>query len=137
MDIIVAIEIIRQKLEEAGGTVQIPKLKEGDFTAKLVNGGVEVDNLGNQPFLPWPVFQEALCLLIRNEGRAERGDAMNARLGDSNLSLDTIEGHIAQVVYGKRLGDSVFRRITPISCILIWAGLCEAEPNELLLKEKL
>ena len=60
---------------------------------------------------------------------------MNSRLGDQNLSLDSIEGHIAHVVYGKQVGESVFRRITPISCILIWTGLCKAEPHELVLLE--
>jgi hypothetical protein len=44
----------------------------------------------------------------------------SAKLGESNLPIDSIEGHIANVIYGKKLGDSVFRRITPISCILIW-----------------
>ena len=133
MDIIKAVEHIRKKFQNVNGPVTIPLLKGGTFNAKLVDEGVEVDNLGNQPFIHWSAFQEAVCVLIRNGGRALRGDAMNSRLGDSNLSLDSIEGHVAHVVYGKRIGESVFRRITPISCILIWSGLCKAEPNELLL----
>ena len=95
-----------------------------------------MDNLGTQPFLPWAVFQEAICVLVRNAGRAGRGNAMNYKLGEPGLSLDSIEVHIAHVVYGKRNGDSVFRRITPIACILIWAGVCRAEPGELILISK-
>ena len=58
---------------------------------------------------------------------------MNYKLGETGLATDTIEGHIAHVVYDKSDGDSVFRRITPIACILIWAGVCRAEPGELVL----
>lgn len=108
--------------------------KRGTFNAELKADGIVVDNLGNQPFLPWIVFQEAICVLIRNEGRAPRGNAMNAKLGDPDLSLDSVEGHVAQVVYGKKVGETVFRRITPIACILIWAGVCEAAPGELVLR---
>ena len=82
------------------------------------------------------VFQEAIVVLMRNGGRAERGNAMNYKLGESDLSLDSIEGHIAYVVYGKSEGVSITRRITPIACILIRAGVCKAEPGELVIKSK-
>jgi hypothetical protein len=134
MDTVSAVKIIKDKFEQCGRVADIPKVKGGYFKAKIVEGGIEVDNLGNLAFLPWAVFQEAICLLIRNNGRAARGDAMAAKLGDPGLESLTIEGHIAQVVYGKRAGESVFRRITPISCILIWAGLCEPGRGELILK---
>jgi len=128
-----AAEIIRKKFITCGGTARVPLQRGGHFSAKLVDGGVEVSNLGSQPFLPWCVFQEAVCVLIRNKGIATRGDAMDSRLGDKNLSLNSIEGHIAHVVYGKKVGDSVFRRITPIACILEWAGICRLEPGRLIL----
>ena len=60
---------------------------------------------------------------------------MNAKLGDTNLHTETIEGYVASTVYGKSEGDSVFRRITPIASILVWAGVCENEPNGLRLTE--
>jgi hypothetical protein len=47
--------------------------------------------------------------------------------------LDSIEGHIARVVYGKKIGDSVFRRISAIAGILVWAEVCEHAPGELVL----
>jgi len=61
---------------------------------------------------------------------------MNYKLGESGLSLDSIEGHIAHIVYGKTEGDTILRRITPFACILIWAGVCKAEPGELVLISK-
>ena len=135
MNVIQAVSTIKYRFAESGHTVQIPLLKGGHFTAEITEEGIRVDNLGNQPLLPWAVFQEAICVLIRNGGRAERGDAMASKLGDEGLSADSIEGHIALVAYHKRAGDTVFRRITPIACILVWAGICRAEPHELVLLE--
>jgi hypothetical protein len=134
MNVIQVVEAIKHKFAETGSPTQIPLLRDGSFTAKLLDDGISVSNLGNEPFLPWAALQETVCVLIRNGGRAERGDAMGEKLGGPGLSIDSIEGHVAHVVYGKRRGDSVFRRITPIACILIWAGICEAAPNELILR---
>jgi hypothetical protein len=111
----------------------VPLLKGGHFTAEITADGIRVDNLGTQPLLPWVVFEEAVALLDRSGGHASRGDAMNCRMGDDGLSTDSVEGHIAAVVYGKKRGDTVFRRITPVACILIWAGTCGAGPGELVL----
>lgn len=129
----IAVEVIRRKLAAAGGSAKIPKLRGAPFTAQLTDDGVRVDNLGTQPDLPWAVFREAVALLIRNGGQASRGDAMQGKLGDERLPLNSVEGHIAHAVYGRRLGDSVFRRITPIVCVLIWAGLCEAAVGRVML----
>lgn len=135
MNAIQAVERIKRKLAETGNTASIPLLKGGGtFNAQLTEQGIIVDNLGAQPFLPWAVFEEAVNLLIRNGGSAERGDAMNSRLGEDNLPIDSIEGHIAHAVYGKSIGDAVFRRITPVACILIWAGVCEHAPGKLILR---
>ncbi|MFC2026325.1 hypothetical protein ACFLUC_03935 [Chloroflexota bacterium] len=134
MDSNEVVTAIRSKFSVTGSPAKVPYIgRTGSFTAELTGTGIRVDNLGTQPFLPWAVFQEAINVIIRNGSRAERGNAMNYKLGESGLPLDSIEGHIAQVVYGKSEGDSVFRRITPIACILIWAGVCKAEPGELVL----
>mgnify|MGYP001038563695 CR=1 FL=1 len=133
MNASVVVEKIRHKFEKLGGSAKIPLQRGGYFKARFFKKGVEVDNLGNQSFLPWIVFIEVINLLNRNHGVAIRGDAMNAKLGDEGLPLDSVEGHIASVVYGKEVGDSVFRRITPIACILVWAGICESKPKKLVL----
>jgi hypothetical protein len=135
MDVSCAVEAIKRKFAETGSPTKVPLLNGRKFTAELTDGGVIVSNLGNQPFLPWAVFQEAVCILIRRGGRARRGSAMQYRLGESGLPVDSVEGHIALVVYGKHIGDAVFRRIAPIACILIWAGICEHAPNELVLRD--
>jgi hypothetical protein len=134
------IRIIRNKFEEAGAKTVIPLLRpRGDkitFEAECIRDGINVDNLGNERFLPWSIFSETVLLLRNNNGRAIRGDAHKYRLGGEGLPLDSVEGNIASKVYGKKIGDTVFRRITPIACILIWAGICKSEPGELVLRSE-
>ena len=137
MNILEAVEIIKDQLRAYGGAAEVPLLRGGrSFNVKLVEGGVEVDNLGGQPFLPWAVFQEAINTMIKHGGQAPRGDAMKSRLGGPDLPLDSIEGHVAHVVYEKQPGDAVFRRITPIACILVWAGICRGGRGVLKLREQ-
>lgn len=129
-----AVEIIKQKFGVENLRKAIPLQKGEPFKAYMTDEGVTVDNLGTEPLLPWVVFAEAINLLNQKGGKAERGNAINGRLGDELLPLDSIEGHIAQAVYGKKSGDSIFRRISPIAAILVWAGLCENAPGELKLR---
>jgi hypothetical protein len=129
-----AVEVIKKKFEKMDRQVRIPLQNGESFNASMSIGGVMVDNLGGQPLLPWIVFEQAINLLTRKRGRAEKGNALDEKLGDKGLTLDSIEGHIAHGVYGKGIGESVFRRISPISAILIWAGLCDNAPNELILR---
>ena len=125
---------IRSKFSVTGSPAKVPYIKGTfSFSAELTGTGIKVGNLGSQPLLPWAVFQETIYVLIRNSGRAECGNAMNYKLGESGLSLDSIEGHIAHIVYGKTERDTILCRITPVACILIWAGVCKAEPGELVL----
>ena len=134
MNTVQVVEAIKRKFVETGSPARIPKLKGGSFTAELTDEGVKVDNLGSLPFLPWAAFLEAVDIMIQNGGRAKRGNAYN-KLGGPGLPTDSIEGHVAYVVYGKKKGESVFRRITPIACILIWASICKPVPNELVFRE--
>jgi hypothetical protein len=117
---------IKNKFDINGNPAKIPLMNENkSFTARSEEEGIYVDNLGNQPLLPWRIFSEAINCLKENGGQVKKGNAMDSRLGDSNLDLNTMEGYIANKVYGCKIGDSVFRRITPIASILSWAEICE------------
>lgn len=59
---------------------------------------------------------------------------MGCKLGDRGLPFNSIEGYIAKEIYGKKAGDSVFRRISPIVNILVWSELCENGVGKLMLK---
>ena len=127
-------KMIRGRFKEGDSKAAIPLLRGGrTFTAEIVPGGISVSNLAGLPLLPWSVFEEAVKVMQRNGGKAVRGDAMGSRLGEPGLPLNSVEGHVAHAVYGRCVGESVFRRITPIACILIWAGICQAAPGTLIL----
>lgn len=127
--------IIKEKLENSEGKAEVSLLKANrSFCVELTNGGIVVDNLKNEPFLEWKVFEKAIELLEKEGGIALKGDAMGSKLGEPGLPLNSIEGYIAKEVYGKEVGDSVFRRISPIVNILIWAGVCKNGKGKLILK---
>jgi hypothetical protein len=111
-----------------------PYRGKSTFTATLAEDGVFVDNLERHPFLPWGAFRETVRLLVGNGGRARRG-VYTAQLGSPELSLDSVEGHVAYMNYGKLLGMRVVSRVTSIGGILIWVGMCEVAPRELVLRD--
>src|SRR5665648_859878 len=104
---------IKNKFDEKGSPAKIPLMSGKQFfEARAEEDGIYVDNLKNQPFLPWKIFSEAVNFLQENGGKAKKGNATNSRLGDPNLDLTTMEGYIASKVYGCKIGDSVFKRMT-------------------------
>lgn len=135
MDKLLAKGLIIKRFKETDGIAVIPLMKsDKTFTATCTEEGIQVSNLGNQSLLSWEVFYKTIELLNQNGGKALKGDAMKGRLGDSKLPIDSIEGYIAYKLYGKVLGDVVFRRISPISGILTWAGICKNDRGLLKLK---
>lgn len=56
-------------------------------------------------------------------------------MGDEGLSSNTIEYIVAKEIYNKDNGDTIDRRISVISNVLIAANLCESKPNSLRLIE--
>lgn len=103
---------------------------------KMIEDGIEVDCLsesGHKNFLPWGVFYCVSELLLENGGSAKRGAAQSGTLGDE-IPLDCVEGRVAQRVYGKQVGDTIFMRISPIANIMIAAGICEDQRGDLVLR---
>ena len=130
---------IKNQFDKKGNPAKIPLMSGKQlFEARFETDGIYVDNLKNQPFLPWEIFSEAVNCIQENNGKVKKGNATNSRLGDPSLGLDTLEGYIASKVYGCKVGDTVFKRVTPVACILAWAGICENTRGQigLLSKEK-
>jgi len=126
---------IKNAFERDGKEVKIPLQINRTFTAKVTEEGIKVDNLSNYPLLDWEIFDEIEKLFKEKGSPILKGDAMNYKLGESGLPIDSIEGRVAYKVYDKGLGDSIFRRISPIVGILVWAGICEVNGEYLVLKE--
>ncbi len=117
---------IKNQFDKKGNPAKIPLMSGKQFfEARSETDGVYVDNLKKEPFLPWEIFSEAVNYIKENGGKVKKGNATNSRLGDPNLGLDTLEGYIASKVYSCRIGDPVFKRVTPVASILAWAEICE------------
>jgi chromosome segregation ATPase len=130
---------IKSQFDKKGNPSKIPLMSgKHFFEARSEIDGVYVDNLKRQPFLPWEIFPEAVNCIRENGGKIKKGNATNSKLGDPNLGLDTLEGHIASKIYGCRIGDPVLKRITPIASILAWAEICENTRGQIsmLIEEK-
>lgn len=117
---------IKSQFYKKGNPAKIPLMSGKQFfEARSENDGVYVDNLKNQPFLPWKIFSESVNCIKENGGKVKKGNATNSKLGDQNLGLDTLEGYIASKIYGCKIGETVFKRVNSIASILAWAGICE------------
>ncbi len=122
-----AVKKIQQFFKEKNGSF-IYKNQKGNFvTCKKIEDGIVVDCLndsGYKQFLPWGVFWQAVHVIIINGGSAQKGKAIGPVLGDPELPINSVEGWVANVVYGKQPGDIVYRRISPIAHILSASGVC-------------
>jgi len=117
---------IKSQFDKKGNPAKIPLMSGKQFfEARSENDGVYVDNLKNQPFLPWKIFSESVNCIKENGGKVKKGNATNSKLGDQNLGLDTLEGYIASKIYGCKIGETVFKRVNSIASILAWAEICE------------
>ena len=99
---------LKERFAVEGNRSLIPLIR-GDkpFKAELSEDGLYVDNLGNQPFLPWAVFVEVFELMKGMGGCVMKGNAMLHRLDTQGLPIDSVvDGHIAYKVYGKQAGES-------------------------------
>lgn len=136
---------IKSQFDKKGNPAKIPLMNgKKFFEARSEMNGVYVDNLKKEPFLPWEIFTEAVNCIKENGGKVKKGNTTSSRLGDPNLGLDTLEGHIASKVYGCEIGDPVLKRVVPVASILAWAEICEntrgqigllSEEKELYLSE--
>jgi hypothetical protein len=124
-----AVAKIKEFFKESKGEYVYKNIKRKKVTCKSYEDGIKVNCLGKalyKEFLPWGVFWHAVHIMLLNGGGASRGQAKarGQRLGTPKLSFNTIEGHVAHVVYGKQRGEAVFQRISPVAYILIASGVC-------------
>lgn len=110
MDGKTAVDIIKGKLPENGSPEKIPLQKGGRIRIYMVEGGIDVEDFSGRSFLPWDVFEETVRLLAGNGGKVS--------LGDPKLPN----------------GVALSHPIAPIAAVLVWAGICESAPGELILK---
>ncbi|MHB8963875.1 MAG: hypothetical protein ACYC5K_12070 [Saccharofermentanales bacterium] len=121
---------IKERFNACGGRASIPLLR-GD----LCDIGFDTSGKGLiSPKIPpahqliWEAFEAAVEVVIKNGGKAYKGNAQSgAKLGSEKLPIDSVEGYIAYKVHGAKIGNTAFGPGFVIFAVLDWAGICRNE----------
>ena len=131
------VQTIKRKLNRAKGLAQLTTSRGKIFSIyyEEYGNGIYASNLPKSRMLTWTAFDRAVELLEAKGGAAPKGLAMKARLGESELTTDTVEGYVAYHAFGVKKGESTIRTISALAAILEWAGICENGYGYLRLKK--
>lgn len=140
------INFLKEKSNEGQNTISIPlqkRRKEFDSfqihpiykNSKIVALNVERRVMPVDTIFPIEIFNLVLNSLSKAENfTLSNGKAQGNRMVDNGLGPSTIEYMVAKEIYGKDDGQTIDRRISIISNVLIAAKLCESRANALQLK---
>lgn len=130
-----ASEIIKTKLKENGGRVIVHTARGLPCEICVAADGVsfESDKLPIKPAYQFSVFDVIVELLLKQNGRARKGNGRNYKLGEENCDDTTVVGYIAKHYSGKKDGSSVFDPVFVLAAVLEWAEIAGNERGELVL----
>ena len=130
-----ASEIIKTKLKQNGGRVIVHTARGLPCEICVAADGVsfESDKLPIKPAYQFSVFDVIVELLIKQNGRARKGNGRNYKLGEENCDDTTVVGYIAKHYSGKKDGSSVFDPVFVLAAVLEWADIAKNERGELVL----
>lgn len=130
-------EIIKAKLKEYGGhvTVYTQRGLPCKIYAEPDGRTFTSDKLPIRPPYEYAVFNDIVDLLVKQGGRARKGNGRNYKLGEAGCEESTVVGVIAKK-QGHNAGESVYDPVFVMAAILEWAGLVENGRGELILKSE-
>jgi hypothetical protein len=133
------IKTIKEKLNAAGGQVSIPLYNKDscDIRYDTFGKGLLSTKIPPANQLTWKAFDAAVEVVIKNNGKAEKGKARSgAKLGSDDLPLDSIEGYIAHKVHNVQIGATAFGPGFVIAAVLDWAEICHNQRGYLTINHK-
>lgn len=142
------INFLEEKSNKGQNTISIPlKKRRKNYDSfeihpiyknfKICGINVERRVMPADTVFPIEIFNLVLNSLLKaKDFTLSNGKAQGNRMGDEGLSSKTIEYIVAEEIYNKDNGDTIDRRISVISNILIAADLCQLKPKALKLIEK-
>lgn len=132
-----ASEIIKAKLKAYGGhvTVYTARGLPCEIYAEPDGTTFTSDKLPVKPAYDYKVFDDIVELLIKQGGRAKKGNGRNYKLGEPGCEENTVVGTIA-LHRGRTIGESVFDPVFVMAAILEWAGIAKNGRGELILTEE-
>lgn len=106
--------------------------------SRIVAVNVERRVMPVDTVFPIEIFNLVLSSLSKADNfTLSNGKAQGNRMGEDGLKPNTIEYIVAKEIYRKEDGQTIDRRISVISNILIAANLCEAKSKALQLNSSL
>lgn len=124
------VRLIKEKLNACGGKTTI-ELFQGDSCEIWYSNdskGLASPKIPPANQLNWESFDAAVEIVIKNGGRARKGNARSgAKLGSEKLPMNSVEGYIASKVQGLKEGQTAFGPGFVIAAVLDWAGVCRNE----------
>ena len=107
----------------------MPMLKGEPLDIWLSSSGNGIENSGYSKLVcEWHILEAIVKKANELGGTMYRGDSAaqnGAKIGSSELPLDTIDSFISLEFYGSSIGSSTIRRSTYYAAILAWAGIVE------------
>lgn len=128
-----ASEIIKAKLKKHGGhvTVYTARGLPCEICAEPDGTTFTSDKLP-MPAYDYKVFDAIVGLLVKQGGRARKGNGRNYKLGEPGCEENTVVGTIA-LHRGRTIGESVLDPVFVMAAILEWAGIVKNGHGELIL----
>ena len=130
-----ASDIIRNQLIACGGVAMVHSIQGKPYRIWMEQDGklFACDKLPSSPLYKMEVFDVIVDLLIRQGGRAKKGNGRNFRLGEGECTEDTVVGTIGKNYAHKNVGDSVFDPVFIMAAVMEWAGIAHNERGYLSL----
>ena len=123
------VKAIQDKLAACGGFAKMPMLKGEPLDICADPYGKGITNSGFRGLVcEWHILDAIVKKASALGGIMYRGDSAaqkGAKIGSSELPLDTVDAFIALEFYGARIGSATLRRSTYYAAILAWAGIVE------------
>lgn len=120
-----ASDIIQNKLFENGGQTLVYSARGNAYLIQAAKDGKSFlcKELPITPPYQFTVFDVIVDLLLKNGGKARKGNGRNDRLGYGECTEDTVVGAIAKNYAGKSVGSSVFDPVFVLAAVLEWADV--------------
>lgn len=132
-----ASEIIKSRLKQCGGRAVVYTLTGLPCEIGVSRDGecLISDKLPGAPYYCFEVFDCIVELLLKQGGKARKGNGRSFKLGHPNCDESTVVGYLAKHYSGQHDGESVFDPIFVFAAVLDWADIARNGRGEISLTD--
>lgn len=119
-----ASEVIKARIREAGGEVEVQLLNGDTAVVKNDYGNCFVSNKLPSQEVNYSIFDIVVDFLkTQPQAKAPKGGCRNSKIGANQCGRGTVMYAIATQYYGKAEGESCYDPLFVIAAILDWANI--------------